>query len=113
MSKLQKGVPRKKDDATYESLFVQKVMTKSVRAKREAVISPSPRSSKAMMKSVQEVCKDIAWGEKREVGRIGLAIQDYICRDLIEEFVKDLGHSYNSTNFYSLPFQACKRKLCF
>ncbi|XP_017254420.1 uncharacterized protein LOC108224353 [Daucus carota subsp. sativus] len=109
----QKGLPRKKDEATYESLFVQKVMIESVRAKREAVTSPLPRSSKAMIESVEEVCKDIAWGEKRDVGRIGLVIQDCICRDLIEEFVKDLGHSYKPSNLYSLPFQACKRKLCF
>ncbi|KAL8095158.1 hypothetical protein AgCh_036565 [Apium graveolens] len=108
-----KGVPWKKDEATYESLFVQKAMIESVRAKREAIHSPPPRTSKAMIDDVQEVCNDIAWGEKREVGRMGLVIQDYICRDLIEEFVKDLGHSYNSTNLYSLPFQACKRRLCF
>ncbi|RDX74869.1 hypothetical protein CR513_45330, partial [Mucuna pruriens] len=44
-------------------------------------------SSKAMIKSVDEVCRDVAWGEKREVGRIGLALQDCICRDLIEETV--------------------------
>lgn len=109
----QKGVSWKKDEATYESLFVQKVMIESVRAKREAVLSPPPRTSKAMIESVEEVCKDIAWGETREVGRMGLVIQDYICRDLIEEFVKDLGHSCNSSKVYSLPFQACKRKLCF
>lgn len=64
-------------------------------------------SSKTMMKSVEEVCRDVAWGEKREVGRIGLALQDYICRDLIEEIVRELGC------FYTLPFEACKRRLCF
>ncbi|KAG4912817.1 hypothetical protein AAZX31_19G109600 [Glycine max] len=64
-------------------------------------------SSKAMIKSVDEVCRDVAWGEKRELGRIGLALQDYICRDLIEEIVRELGC------FYTLPFEACKRRLCF
>ena len=64
-------------------------------------------SSKAMIKSVDEVCKDVTWGEKRELGRIGLALQDYICRDLIEEIVRELGC------FYTLPFEACKRRLCF
>ncbi|XP_020219858.1 uncharacterized protein LOC109802862 [Cajanus cajan] len=64
-------------------------------------------SSKAMIKSVDEVCRDVAWGEKREVGRIGLALQDYIYRDLIEEIVRELGC------FYTLPFEACKRRLCF
>ncbi|KAK7377947.1 hypothetical protein VNO80_03382 [Phaseolus coccineus] len=64
-------------------------------------------SSKAMIKSVDEVCRDIEWGEKRELGRIGLALQDYICKDLIEEIVRDLGC------LYTLPFEACKRRLCF
>ncbi|KAI4348540.1 hypothetical protein L6164_009252 [Bauhinia variegata] len=66
-------------------------------------------SSKAMTESVEEVCRDIAWGEKREIGRIGLALQDYICRDLIEEIVREFGCPY----FYTLPFEACKRRLCF
>ena len=57
-------------------------------------------SSKAMIKSVEEVCRDIAWGEKRELGRIGLALQDYICKDLIEEIVRELGC------LYTLPFEA-------
>ncbi|KAJ1392386.1 DUF3741-associated sequence motif [Sesbania bispinosa] len=64
-------------------------------------------SSKAMIKSVDEVCRDVAWGEKRELGRIGLALQDYIYRDLIEEIVRELGC------FYTLPFESCKRRLCF
>lgn len=64
-------------------------------------------SSKAMIRSVEEVCRDIAWGEKRELGRIGLVLQDYICKDLIEETVRELGC------LYTLPFEACKRRLCF
>lgn len=64
-------------------------------------------SSKAMIKSVDEVCRDVEWGEKRELGRIGLALQDYICKDLIEEIVRDLGC------LYTLPFEACRRRLCF
>ncbi|OIV90010.1 hypothetical protein TanjilG_00311 [Lupinus angustifolius] len=64
-------------------------------------------SSKAMINSVEDVCRDIAWGEKRELGRIGLALQNYICKDLIEEIVRELGC------LYALPFETCKRKLCF
>lgn len=78
--------------------------------------SPSPPwSSKALKETVEQVCEDIAWGEKREIGRIGLALQDHICRDLIEEIVTDLGlvQSYNDNVNYSLPFEACKRRLCF
>ncbi|XWS58866.1 hypothetical protein CRYUN_Cryun08bG0071800 [Craigia yunnanensis] len=63
----------------------------------------------AMVHSVDEVCKDIAWGERREIGRIGLALQDHICRDLIDEIVRELG-CYPTD---SLPFQACKRGLSF
>eukprot|EP00257_Ricinus_communis_P026525 XP_025013939.1 uncharacterized protein LOC8275203 isoform X2 [Ricinus communis] len=48
-------------------------------------------TSKAMIESVNEVCRDIAWGERREIGRIGLTLQDHICRDLIEEIVKEMG----------------------
>ncbi|CAL0323331.1 unnamed protein product [Lupinus luteus] len=64
-------------------------------------------NSKAMIKSVEDVCRDIDWGEKREVGRIGLALQNYICKDLIEEIVRELGC------LYTLPFETCKRKLSF
>ena len=66
-------------------------------------------SSKAMKESVEEVCKDIAWGETRELGRIGLALQDHICRDLVEETVREL----RSCCFYILPLEACKRRLAF
>lgn len=66
-------------------------------------------SKKAMKESVEEVCRDIAWGEKREIGRIGLALHDHICRDLIDEIVRDLGFCC----FNSLPFEACKRRLSF
>ncbi|KAK2663009.1 hypothetical protein Ddye_001583 [Dipteronia dyeriana] len=68
--------------------------------------------SKAMIDSVNEVCRDISWGETREIGRIGLALQDFICRDLIEEFVQELV-CYSCCNIYSLPFDACKRRLLF
>ncbi|CAL5356755.1 unnamed protein product [Camellia sinensis] len=70
-----------------------------------------------MIESVDEVCRDIAWGEKREVGRIGLVLQDYICKDLIEEIVKELGECCSSSScmlyHYSLPLEACKRRLPF
>ncbi|GMI70040.1 hypothetical protein HRI_000673300 [Hibiscus trionum] len=44
----------------------------------------------SMIHSVDEVCKDIAWGERREIGIIGLALQQNICRDLIHELVKEI-----------------------
>ncbi|CAK8542971.1 unnamed protein product [Lathyrus sativus] len=64
-------------------------------------------SSKGMIRTVEEVCRDVAWGENREVGKIGLALQDCICRDLVEEIVRELGI------LYTLPFESCKRRLCF
>lgn len=65
--------------------------------------------SKAMVHNVDQVCNDISWGERREMERIGLALQDHICRDLIEEIIREIG--YYST--FVLPFQACKRGLSF
>ncbi|KAL9665458.1 hypothetical protein QQ045_020878 [Rhodiola kirilowii] len=46
--------------------------------------------SRAMVETVEKACSEIAWGEKREQGRIGMALQDQIYRDLIEEIVKDI-----------------------
>ncbi|KAM7505110.1 hypothetical protein LguiB_004014 [Lonicera macranthoides] len=90
--------------------FLEKVRAEASHRKCESTAaSPTLWSSKAMIESVNEVCKDIAWGEKREIGRIGLVLQDNICRDLIEEIVMELG----CFRIYSLPFEACKRKLCF
>lgn len=87
-----------------------------------------PRSNKAMRDSVEEVCRDITWGERREIGRIGLSLQDHICRDLIEESIIEMTppppyhqHDIPSSNYNHhhprhslvLPFEACKRRLCF
>ncbi|KAB2631037.1 hypothetical protein D8674_008556 [Pyrus ussuriensis x Pyrus communis] len=93
-------------------IMIDKITTESVLYKSHNVEAPSTPlwNSKAMVESVAEVCRDIAWGEKREIGRIGLALQDHICKDLIEEMVKDMG-SY--TCVYSLPFEVCKRRLRF
>ncbi|KAM3282164.1 hypothetical protein P3S67_025809 [Capsicum chacoense] len=65
--------------------------------------------SKAMIQNVEEVCSDTEWGQKREAGRIGLMLQDHICRELIEEFVKEM----DLISLRSLPFLACKKRLCF
>ncbi|XP_048139155.1 uncharacterized protein LOC115737820 [Rhodamnia argentea] len=74
------------------------------------VSAPPSRISEVMRQSVDQVCRDIAWGQRREVGRIGLALHDHICRDLIEETVREMGHWCITS---SLPFEACKRRLCF
>ncbi|PKI34944.1 uncharacterized protein LOC116197288 [Punica granatum] len=73
--------------------------------------------SRGMKESVEQVCRDVEWGERREVGRIGLALQDHICRDLIEETVKELGLFCKSSLSPAMaavpPFEACKRRLSF
>ena len=89
--------------------FFSRLSSESTEAKEEKSES-AVCGSKAMVESVEEVCRDIAWGERREVGRLGLVLQDYICRDLIEETVAEMGYV---SSMYSLPFEACKRKLCF
>ncbi|CAN8254330.1 unnamed protein product [Cochlearia groenlandica] len=94
----------------------------------------------SLMDSVNQVCDDVSYGQRREVAKIGLALHDHICRDLIAEIVHELSFSkyYNrdtcrkstvdsdvcyagrsgsrhirrgSTN--SLPLDACRRKLVF
>lgn len=72
-----------------------------------------------MTESVGQVCRDIAWGEQREIGRIGLALQDHIYKTLIQELVAEMKSSYsytstsNSSRVCSLSFEACKRRLAF
>nr|GLL47547.1 uncharacterized protein LOC109162190 isoform X2 [Ipomoea trifida] len=86
----------KKAGTDYDSTncILKKFTTSSFPTKREAVAaSPVMWCSKAMVQSVEEVCRDIACGEHREAGKIGLVLQDYICADLIQELVKDLGSS--------------------
>ncbi|XP_019166475.1 PREDICTED: uncharacterized protein LOC109162190 isoform X2 [Ipomoea nil] len=98
-------------DGSNTNCILNKFTTSSFRTKRGAVAaSPVMWCSKAMVQSVEEVCRDIACGEHREAGKIGLVLQDYICADLIQELVKDLGSSSPCT--VSLPFEACRRRLC-
>ncbi|KAF8114733.1 hypothetical protein N665_0034s0072 [Sinapis alba] len=95
--------------------------------------------SRSLMDSVNQVCDDLASGQRREVAKIGLALHDHICRDLITEIVGELYFSHygnnecrkpavdsddcygrgsglghirrGSTN--SLPLDACRRRLVF
>ncbi|KAL4387047.1 hypothetical protein GQ457_09G015680 [Hibiscus cannabinus] len=56
----------------------------------DSVSSIRKSNTLSMLNSVDEVCKDIAWGERREIGIISLALQQNICRDLIHELVKEI-----------------------
>ncbi|KAG6411809.1 hypothetical protein SASPL_129893 [Salvia splendens] len=115
----RKPTATKKPGEDEEAIAIARLVTKSTiiesslemrrRAAAAAASSP-PWSSRAMVESVEEVCNDIGWGEKREIGRIGLVLQDHVCRELIEELVKDLK---SSSIIPPLPLEACKRKLCF
>ncbi|CAN1174945.1 hypothetical protein LINPERPRIM_LOCUS10236 [Linum perenne] len=86
----------------------------------------------AMAESVEKACNDIAWGERREIGRIGLALHDQICRDLVEELVREIiglycfekkkikvstssssSSSSSAAVCQTLPFESCKRSLRF
>ena len=77
-----------------------------------------------MVESVEEVCRDVEWGQTSEVGVIGLLIQDFIFKDLVEEITKEMmlmmknkrsgcfDYVFGSSRIVSLPDEACKRKLC-
>ncbi|CAH8268859.1 unnamed protein product [Arabidopsis lyrata] len=97
------------------------------------------RVRRSLMESVNQVCDDVASGQRREVAKIGLALHDHICRDLIAETVRELSFSdYDDDEFYkspvdssafnggggkrrhirrgssnSLPLDACRRRLVF
>ncbi|KAL3819640.1 hypothetical protein ACJIZ3_005545 [Penstemon smallii] len=82
-----------------------------IQMRRHTTFTSPPSNSRAMIQSVDEVCNDIAWGEKREIGRIGLVLQDYLCKELVEEVVQELKPC--GINNYSIPLEGCKRRLCF
>lgn len=75
--------------------------------------------SMSMKECVIEVCQEVEWGQIQQVGRIGLLIQDFILKDLIDEIIKDLGfcsyfdHVCSGISSFILPFEACKKQLCF
>ncbi|CAH9079268.1 unnamed protein product [Cuscuta epithymum] len=94
--------------------ILKKLKTSHFQSKREEVIVSSPVKwrSKAVVRSVEEVCRDIACGEHGETRKIGVVLQDYICKELIQELVKELGYSEYSPWKHSLPFEACRRRLC-
>ncbi|KAI8562579.1 hypothetical protein RHMOL_Rhmol03G0045800 [Rhododendron molle] len=109
--------PRQEDTVTSTGFFHTRVATVgllSVPTRREIVAW----SSKAMGESVAEVSSDVDCGERREVTRIGLVLQDYIFRDLVDQAVKELlllGRAAAARNcLYSpLPLEACKKRMRF
>ncbi|KAJ4970737.1 hypothetical protein NE237_003836 [Protea cynaroides] len=68
------------------------------------------RNSTALIESIHEVCQEVNWGEKWELRRIGLVIQDHIFAGLIEEIVREFG----CCNLYSsLPYEKIRKRLSF
>jgi len=106
-----KQLKKKPGEEEVINIYVyDRMTTDSVETKGEKNDESSPIwSSKALKDSIDEVCRDIAWGEQREIGRIGVTLQEYICKDLIEEIVTEMG----CCGMSALPFEACKRRLCF
>lgn len=88
--------------------FFDKFVREPFRKKRRQICTTN-WVSRAMVRSVEEVCNDVAWGQKREVTNIGLMLHNHICKDLIEETIKELGYH----KMYGLPRHACKRRLSF
>ncbi|KAI3858262.1 hypothetical protein MKX03_001063 [Papaver bracteatum] len=68
---------------------------------------------------VNEACLDVVCGERWELGRIGVILEDYMFNELVQETVRELliGCCSTYTNILysssSLPSGSCKKKLCF
>ncbi|CAN0910226.1 hypothetical protein LINGRAHAP2_LOCUS26174 [Linum grandiflorum] len=129
----QKKKPGDKEDGIF--FFDTSTARKSPPQPATAVIAVhhhrrSGSESRAMEESVEKACEDIEWGEKREVGRIGFALHDQICKDLVEELVREIVGLYSFNKYYcekkenisdsyssslrqTLPFDSCRRSLHF
>ncbi|CAA7060522.1 unnamed protein product [Microthlaspi erraticum] len=73
------------------------------------------RRSLSLMESVNQVCDDVASGQRREVAKIGLALHDHICRDLIAETVREFafsGYDYDDDD-ESSKLSAADSKVCY
>ncbi|RZC79151.1 hypothetical protein C5167_003348 [Papaver somniferum] len=77
------------------------------------------RCKKEKVEIVNEACLDVVCGERWELGRIGVILEDYMFNELIQETVRELllGCCSTYTNILysssSLPSGSCKKKLCF
>ncbi|CAH8360471.1 unnamed protein product [Eruca vesicaria subsp. sativa] len=130
-----------KDNTTYKVNHINLISRPNHYAMHDVIsnrATTESRDTAPIMESVNQVCEDVASGQRREVAKIGLALHDHICRDLISETVHELslfshydeddmchkltvdcygrgggrGHvRRGSTN--SLPLDACRRRLVF
>ncbi|KAL5723491.1 hypothetical protein ACHQM5_006886 [Ranunculus cassubicifolius] len=91
----------KDDDERYAYLSSTKPITKT------SLALPFWSSKK---ESVDEVFHEAVWEERWELERIGAMLEDYMFGDLIEETITDLRCLHNT---YTLPFEACRRRLSF
>ncbi|XP_010504589.1 PREDICTED: uncharacterized protein LOC104781576 [Camelina sativa] len=135
-----------KDNKTYKVNNINLITSRPDHYAIHDVISKRATSTtttitKSAMESVNQVCDDVASGQRREIAKIGMALHDHICRDLIAETVRELSFSdYDNDEheFYksavdspvchggsgksrhiqrgssnSLPLDACRRRLVF
>uniref|UniRef100_A0A7N0THW1 Uncharacterized protein n=1 Tax=Kalanchoe fedtschenkoi TaxID=63787 RepID=A0A7N0THW1_KALFE len=118
----QKIIQKRREEEFLGSLHLKSIRS-AVTQHGSSSISSSPSwCSRAMVETVEKACSEIAWGENRERGRIGMALQDQIYRDLMEETVKEfiqIGKTYCSRTrkiSYSngrLPRHGCRRRLSY
>ncbi|KAI3917016.1 hypothetical protein MKX01_003465 [Papaver californicum] len=88
---------------------------------RSLLSSPfqNDRCKKAKVEIVSEACLDAVWGERWELGRIGVVLEEYMFNELIQETVRELLLRCCSTytnilySSSSVPYGSCKKKLCF
>ncbi|KAJ4896020.1 hypothetical protein Rs2_22814 [Raphanus sativus] len=116
------------------------ISSKAATESRDTMPTMVQKVRHSLMESVNQVCEDVASGQRRELAKIGLALHDHICRDLISETVRELSSfsdydddechklTVDSANCYgrgngrghirrgstnSLPLDACRRRLVF
>lgn len=116
------------------------ISNKATTESRDTMPTMVQKVRRSLMESVNQVCEDVASGQRRELAKIGLALHDHICRDLISETVHELSSfsdydedechklTVDSANCYgrgsgrghirrgstnSLPLDACRRRLVF
>ncbi|KAF5747907.1 hypothetical protein HS088_TW05G00637 [Tripterygium wilfordii] len=116
----QRKIIKPVEEGIGNNIFTEKLMpTEWIEAKTSNIHSSNIDedyyemwNDKVMIETVNEICRDIDWGEKREIGRIGLALHDRIWRDLVDEIVRDM-KCFVEVHSCSLPLEACRKRLRF
>lgn len=105
------------------SRIIMENMKKKKKKKQQENDDDQPLTwrSKTMGESLEEISKEISWGLKHEMAKIGMALQHHIYKDLIDEMLIDI-MPFSSAYYSSFlipfdssipPFEACRRRLRF